>query len=142
MQITERRVDTRVNTTDRATSAPARRQTTLLAAPPGQTPTRIKPAAMAGGNEKIEASVRARSGIKVYWAQTPSSTRRGERATAAKDVEDIVKPIPSIMTARVGTMKEDRNQRKVGGWITAAIAPRNTQSGKRLVIVSNAFVTR
>lgn len=104
MKRTERRVEMRVRTTESGTLAPARRQTTLLAVPPGETPTRMTPAARGGGRERRRETMVARRGIRVYWAATPRRTRRGVREMAMKEEGEMVRPMPSMMKARVGTM--------------------------------------
>lgn len=77
MRITERSVEQRVKSTDRDTSPPARRETTFEAAPPGHTPTRIRPAAREGGRESAREMRVASKGIMVYWDITPMNSGTG-----------------------------------------------------------------
>ena len=63
---TARRVEERVSTTENATSALPRRHMTLLATPPGQTPTSMAPAAREAGRLSRRESRVASVGIRVY----------------------------------------------------------------------------
>src|SRR5688500_3715181 len=59
-------VETVVIATDKATSPLARYETTLEAVPPGQQPTRITPAASAGGSPNAAATNQPRNGMMAY----------------------------------------------------------------------------
>lgn len=108
-------VETRVSKTERATSARAIRQTRLLATPPGQTPTRMRPTVKGGGREKRRDRNKERKGMIVYWERAPRRIWWGVRRMDRKEEGEIVRPMPSMMRESVGKMRGGVNQRKVGG---------------------------
>ena len=64
-----------VITTDKATSPLAISVTTLLAVPPGQQPTKIRPTANGVGSCNTMAMAAAKVGITRNWEINPTASR-------------------------------------------------------------------
>ena len=104
-----------VITTERATSARAIKATTLLAVPPGQHPTRIRPTARGEGKRSTAAINAASVGITRNWARTPMITGLGWRLTRRKSRGASPSPMPSMISPRPTVIKGPLNQLNSGG---------------------------
>ena len=122
-----------VITTDKATSPLAISVTTLLAVPPGQQPTRIKPTAKGAGSCNNTAMAAAKLGITRNWAATPRITARGCRLTRRKSRGVRPRPIPNMITPKPMVISGPRNQTNKGGCSNASRDPSSVQSGNSVV---------
>mmetsp|Transcript_5925 Transcript_5925/g.16591 ORF Transcript_5925/g.16591 Transcript_5925/m.16591 type:complete len:231 (-) Transcript_5925:405-1097(-) len=124
-----RRVDTVVMPTLRATSARARKETMLLAVPPGQQATRTSPTAKAFGSPAKCARPAPIDGMTVYWSKTPKPMVHGVWRRRLKSSASRHVPIPIIVSARPQTTQSPLNQRNQAGFISPRIAPDTTHRG-------------
>jgi hypothetical protein len=101
---TETIVEQDVMVTDNATSPFARYVMTFDAVPPGQEPTRINPAAIAGGSSKTFAMATAINGIIRNCATKPTAIGYGCSATRLKSAKIKAVPMPNMITPSPGIM--------------------------------------
>src|SRR5687768_9207889 len=127
--------------TDNATSPLARYVMTLDAVPPGHEPTRINPAAIAGGSSKSFAIAVAINGIMRNCATNPTATGYGCSATRLKSAGVKAVPMPNMITPRPGIIS-DWNHVNPAGQINAASAARNTHRTKNCTTASAERFTR
>ena len=95
--MTAMRVEHMVMRTESATFALARKQTTLLAVPPGQQETRMMPSFSSGGRAKSVAMVQPMNGMMRNWARMPMKMARGVLRISLKLSNVRVIPMPSMM---------------------------------------------
>ncbi len=108
------RVVTAAMATARARSPLDSQTITFDAVPLGQQPTRITPTAISAGSWNSWHSSQAMPGMITKCATTPSATRQGWRARAAKSSSLRVKPMPNITSPRSGTMATFRAMNHCG----------------------------
>ncbi len=125
------RVETVVIATERATSPLARYDTTFDAVPPGQQPTRMTPAASAGGSCSAAAISQPRNGMMAYCATTPITTGMGRLAIMAKSGAVSVSPMPNMMIPRSGLIQAASPVNAVGA-ASATAPPARIRMGKRV----------
>src|SRR5690625_3678951 len=87
-----------VMATDKATFPLDKNVMTFDDVPPGQQPTRMTPAATSGGNLNPTASPNAISGIIINCLRTPIATFFGWLKNSLKSSNDMIIPIPNIIT--------------------------------------------
>lgn len=95
-------VEHAVMATESATSAPAISVTKFDAVPPGQQPTKMRPAAKAGGKPKILALAHAMAGMMENCARNPRSRLIG--ATPRKSCSERVDPMQTMVAPSAASM--------------------------------------
>ena len=136
-----RMVDAAVRRTDRATSAPAMRDTRLDAVPPGEHPTRTRPRKSGGpevgweGRRRVRPRKKAVSGMMMYWHKTPVGTEeKFWVSTLVKSFFSSVIPVPIITDASMREMSSPLfTHLSVDGLHRARIADESTKNGKHEV---------
>ena len=128
-------VELAVMSTERATSAPAMRETRFEAVPPGEQPTRVSPRNRFGVRLNVLAERSAPRGMAENWVSTPNATMAGSEATLLKSDVVSVMPIPTMINpnAKVIVLGEEENQVREAGRTTPRTAEERTQKGKREV---------
>lgn len=134
-----------VKITDRATSAPAIKDTRFEAVPPGEHPTKHRPKKRACEtalsvvpfNKSAFPTPKAVSGIMANWHTTPSGTARrfaGFARTAAKSSFCSVKPVPHMTAANMAVTVEPRlTHMSKSGRTKPKTAALSTKTGKAVV---------
>ena len=93
VKIGEITVDTAVKETDKATSPFARNVITSEAVPPGTVPTKISPTVRPASKENSFARAKAKTGITIYCAESPTEISFGFLNTLTKSSTFNVVPI-------------------------------------------------
>ncbi len=120
---------------------------TLLAVPPGQQATRIKPTASPLDSPNSPASTAPESGITVNCSTTPAITARGIFATRRKSATVSVKPMPSMMMPSItgisgwpsGRIEPSVTHAKSAGENHAQPTPSTVHTANRFVILCIKF---
>jgi hypothetical protein len=128
-----RKVDAAVNTTLNATFAFPKYVTTLLAVPPGQHPTNIKPTATEGCTGNTLPIRNPRKGMMVYCKATPNAICLGSLTALKKSSTSKVKPMPNMVNARAFVIMSPRNHVTSRGCVIPTTAPANTHRGNASV---------
>mmetsp|Transcript_14188 Transcript_14188/g.30793 ORF Transcript_14188/g.30793 Transcript_14188/m.30793 type:complete len:395 (+) Transcript_14188:375-1559(+) len=130
-------VEHAVSSTERATSAPAIKETRLLAVPPGLHPTRVNPRNSAGPRTGSKCSKRVRPmakavrGMIMNWQSTPAGTDVGlSTKTSVKSFFSKVIPVPSMTVASMTDIRlPPLTHVSAAGARRPTIADRRTKNG-------------